>query len=63
MDTVTFTDEEIRVLKELASGQFSGTDPTTCKDLVLRGYVMPEGETLKITYTGRIALAQFMKMP
>jgi hypothetical protein len=62
MSSVSFTNEEIRVLKALTEEAFDGTDPTTLKDLVLRGFVTDPAEgAAKITFTGRVALKDWEK--
>jgi hypothetical protein len=63
MNAVSFSDEEARVLKEIAAGDFHGADPGTVKNLVLRGFLTagPESQSPEITRTGRLALEQFLE--
>jgi hypothetical protein len=57
MEKPSFTHEEVRVLKELNSGAFYGTDPATVRDLALRGFIRADRKgNVVITGTGRVAL-------
>jgi hypothetical protein len=61
MEKVSFTAEELRVLRALVEDKFAGTDPVTAGDLLKRGYVQGDvaGMCLTITFTGRVALRDF----
>jgi hypothetical protein len=64
MDRISFTREEVRVLKAMVANNFEATDPVTISDLMSRGYLKGDPDaprSLHITFMGRVALKEWQE--